>query len=167
MRWITQFLKKYSAFIVLGVLLLPIVYFVIDEIAYRMYGACFTEVRDNVATPTGYNFGITYTDCDYGMGAGEYYTSVFAKRVGQAEKTLVFRYNSDPNDVPHIVGVGPHAVEISVPQINDLYSTRTHLDDLSILYKIGTIGYVTDDQIEQTILDKMKTEGRNHWEDYR
>ena len=160
MRRIMQFLRKYSGRIILGLLSLPFIFVIVNEVVYWMFAACFTEPRGKITNLSGYDFEISYTDCDYGMGAGDYYTSVFASRVGQSKKTLLFKYDSGPNDLPSITAVSPLAIEISIPQIDALYSARTHLDDLSILYKIGVIGHVTNDRLEQVIPDKMKATGR-------
>lgn len=149
MRKLSQIFRAHPGQIIIGlipiaVVVLPIVYFFLDT----MFNSCKpdTERTFNLA---GYKFEIKNTFCDYGMGVSDYYTSVYATRLGQQKSVLVFEYYSQPENWPTIVATGAQAVEISIGQIDTLREAKTGLDGLSIVYKIGIIGQVMLDPEEQ------------------
>jgi len=89
---------------------------------------------------SGFDFEISETDCD--TLAKDASISVFATRVGRANKTLVFKYGPDGvDDLPVITSMDQHEVQISIEKISDQMYRLDHLPDLAIAYKIGVIEY--------------------------
>ena len=91
MRKLSQVLRAHSGQIIFGlipiaVVVLPIVYFFLDG----TFNSCKPDTERTFNNLAGYNFEVKNTFCDYGMGVSDYYTSVFATRLGQQKSILVF-----------------------------------------------------------------------------
>jgi len=101
--------------------------------------ACITETRKTISNLSGFNFEITETNCD--TLAKEGWITIFASRVGENRKTLLFEYDGDDDPLPDIRVSYDHNITISIPVVASIHTQHRKWKYGTIEYKIGRIAF--------------------------
>jgi hypothetical protein len=103
--------------------------------------ACITETKWAQDNLSGFNFEISETDCDtFGSSLS---VSIFASKVGESSKSLLFKYDpgSYPYPLPKISVSDDQKITVSIPVISSIYEQQHNWRYGSVNYKIGNIKY--------------------------
>ena len=122
-----------------AVVLVPM-YFITAPIAgIWPFDPCSTEIREKIPNLLGFKFETTYTDCD--AIAKWAYVRVLASHAGQGEKTLLFEYDPNIDEIPEISVVDPTHIVITIPLVSSIKFQRHDWGGVRIEYRIGRVVY--------------------------
>ncbi|HXD14693.1 MAG TPA: hypothetical protein VNU65_10990 [Xanthobacteraceae bacterium] len=103
---------------------------------------CITNRHEKISNLLGFDFEISKAECD--TLAKDASISIFASKVGQARRTLLFKYGpAGVNPYPVITSVDQHTIQVTVPRVSDVVFQGNNLEGLSVKYDIGVIEYPT------------------------
>ena len=133
-----RLLKIAAVSILCLILLVAIGYLLLGTI--RSWGI-ITETRDKIENLSGFNFEIIETN--YDRLAKEDWITIFASKVGENKKTVLFEY--DPGSyydlLPTIRVSGDHNITISIRAISSIRFQRHKWQYGSIDYEISHINF--------------------------
>jgi hypothetical protein len=101
--------------------------------------ACITETRQKISNLSGFDFESTFTDCD--VIAKWAYVRVLGSRAGKGEKTLLFEYDPNIDEIPEISIVDPTHIVITIPLVSSIKFQMHDWGDVHIEYRIGRVIY--------------------------
>jgi hypothetical protein len=128
------------AFIISVAALLGVAYLTLATIGLAPGpGDCLSETLGKISHLSSIDIEIDYTNCD--ALAKDESIRVFASKHGRTRKVLLFKYDPGGDEPPVITSLDPHAIEISVPRVSQVFFRREDWDGLSVHYKIGIIDY--------------------------
>ena len=116
---------------------------------------CITEHIGRIPNRSGFDFEISETDCD--TLAKDAAISIFASKVGQTRRTLLFKYDpAGVNPYPAITSIDRHSIQVTVPRVSEVIFQRNDLEGLSVTYDIGAIDYPTKESPKPGTIDRFE-----------
>lgn len=103
------------------------------------FDPCTSEIRQKISNLSGFDFQTTYTDCD--AIAKWAYVRVLGSRAGKWEKTLLFEYDPNIDEIPAISVTDPTHIVITIPLVSSIRFQMHDWGDVHIEYRIGRVIY--------------------------